>query len=299
MSLQRLIINISIIILMFTSCFKKPVPQAITTLTEPLPKVTTYDAAKDRILTKTQRESIFFAASLEKEALKLLLKNPTFDELTLFSVLSYAVESHFGIKKVIPQNLDCARFRFEIDNINKNNVLIYNICQKPDSLIARIEKGLSSLKVIFFIKEWAQVVGLSVTLTGTDIICDMQISDNLTKTNEKKLTSLNCYNWARAIKSANLAVEEMRLKVFSFNRMQANQFILQGVITQDLIERRKIEMQVPLEGKIQLIEKEIEVIDEYADAVRIKTNEPANEPRTELPVEAGKSNQLQITPDTR
>ena len=153
--------------------------------------------------------------------------------------------------------------------------------------------------MIFFIKEWAQVVGLSVTLTGTDIICDMQISDNLTKTNEKKLTSLNCYNWARAIKSANLAVEEMRLKVFSFNRMQANQFILQGVITQDLIERRKIEMQVPLEGKIQLIEKEIEVIDEYADAVRIKTNEPANEPRTELPVEAGKSNQLQITPDTR
>ena len=243
-----------------TSDFKMPMLKNVST---PLP---VKSVSKD-LLSKAERESIYFSAQLEKEALKLLLKNSAFSDLTLFSVLSYAIETSTGVKKSPPGRLDCSRFRLEPDKINQRIINIYKTCEKPEVLMASLEKGLtsSSIQVTFFLKEWANVVGLSVTLTATNTVCDLEIA-------EKKLEKLDCKNWAYTIKTSAAASEELRLKEFTFRRHQVNQFVLKGGRYLDLIERNKFEIQIPMEGKIKIFEKEIKVIDEFADRIEAETS---------------------------
>ena len=114
------------------------------------------------------------------------------------------------------------------------------------------------IKVTFYIKEWAQVVGLSVLLTAKDPVCNITIE-------AKKLQQLKCENWSRSVTMSNTSAEEIRLKTFMFERTQKNQFTLKGGRFKDLIEPAQFNIEVPLEGKIVRWEKEIEVIDEFAD----------------------------------
>lgn len=253
-------------ILILTSCFRNPVADTIPA-TKPseqtnLEKQSNVKMKPDEILTKAQRESIYFSAQLEKEALKLLLKNPSFNELTLFSVLNYAVENSNGVKKSPPGRLDCSRFRLQPMVSNKRQIHVYQTCQKPDILIAQLDIGLtsSSMTVTFFLKEWIRVVGLPVTLTGANTICDFQIESN-------KLEKLDCKDWAYTVSTSSVSSEELRLKEFLFRRHQPNQFVIKGGRFVDLIERKKFDIQIPMEGKIKIFEKEIKVIDEFADRV--------------------------------
>lgn len=259
-------------ILVLTSCFKKDEvvaeskPETSAALREIGPKkdgITQAATAKpgpNQLLTKEQREAIYFSASLEKEALRLMTKNQYADDMSLFSVLSFAVEIAAGIKKNAPNRLDCTRFKFTEDRKDKDLIHIHKTCQKPEVLVANIRQTSNGnhLTVTFLIKEWASVVGLSVAVTGSDVICDLQIKN-------KKLSQLECLNWTKNLVSSATSSEELKLKTFIFNRDQQSQFLVKGGIFKDLVERKKIEMRVPLEGKIKLIEKEIEVIDEFAE----------------------------------
>ncbi len=265
-----------LLVLLLTACFKKTeAPSQAVNDESLMPKISTTGSVlpgvskasvKEKLLIKPQRESIYFAASLEKEALKLLLKNPSFDELTLFSVLSYAVEANAGIKKMAPSRLDCSRFVLELNPDNIREIKVFKTCQKPSVLLAIIDRGLSvqdqssrqDIKVTFFIKEWAQVVGLSVLLAAKDPVCSITIED-------KKLQRFKCENWSRSVTILNTSAEEIRLTTFKFERTQKNQFVLKGGRYKDLIERAQFNIEVPLEGKIVRWEKEIEVIDEFAD----------------------------------
>ncbi len=261
------------IIFFLTACFHKVDDQksspliatdAALSLTVSASKISAKPVLAMPILSKPQRESIYFSAHLEKEALKLLLKNSAFEQLTLFSVLSYIVETQSGVKKSPPQNLDCSRFRLDQSATNSairtQDILIYKSCQKPEILVARIEvDSLSAdMKIIFVLKEWGPVVGLPVSLTGENIVCDLKLKD-------KKLEKLNCINWAYNVNTLTDSTEELRLKIFSFNRHDANQFVLKGGRYKDLVERNKVEIQVPLDGNIKLFEKEIKVIDDFAE----------------------------------
>ncbi len=281
-------------ILFLTACFRKTeVATPLATLENPLPKITTTEAlkagpaAKEKLLSKPERESIYFSASLEKEALKLLLKDASFDDLTLFSVLSYAVETQSGIKKMAPARLDCSRFLLEQNPARQQEIKIYKTCQKPAVLLAVIDLGLTvqnpqgrhNLKVTFYIKEWAQVVGLSTLLTAKDPVCEITIED-------KKLQRLSCENWSRSVSVLNTSAEEIRLKTFIFERKQKNQFVLKGGRYKDLTERVQFNIEVPLEGKIVRWEKEIEVIDEFADKLEAadKPGEKSAENSAPVPV---------------
>ncbi|MBC7465269.1 MAG: hypothetical protein H7256_04700 [Bdellovibrio sp.] len=254
-------------ILVLTSCFKKTefvpeiTPVGSAALREnPSLKVDARPAEPPQLLSKVQREAIYFSASLEKEALRLMTKGQYADDMSLFSVLSFAVEIAAGVKKNALNRLDCTRFRFVADPRDKNLIEVFKVCQKPEALVAKIKQASegSHLTVTFLIKEWAAVVGLSVAVTGNDVVCDLQIKN-------KKLSQLECLNWTKNLVSSATSSEELKLKTFIFNRDQQSQFLVKGGIYKDLVERRKIEMRVPLEGKIKLIEKEIEVIDEFAE----------------------------------
>lgn len=240
-------------------------------------KIVPVQATPQQLFRKDQREAIYFSASLEKEALKILTKNPSFDELTLFSVLSYALETSYGVKKSPPSHLDCSRFRFvkqtEGSASKPTKVVVFKTCQKPESKIAEIEisKDQANLSIAFLSKEWIPVLGLSATLYGENVRCELEIE-------KKKLASLRCQNWIRTLGVTNTSAEELRLNTFVFDRKNSHQFVLKGGLYRDLVERKKVEIDVPLEGKIKRFEKEIEVIDQYAE----EAAEP-EKPRTVQP----------------
>lgn len=254
--------------MVLTACFKKaevlpeskPISSAALRESESKTTVTPVATPTFDLLNKEQREAIYFAASLEKEALRLMTKNQFPDDMSLFSVLSYSVEIAAGIKKSSPTRLDCTRFRFAKDPNNKKIIQIFKTCEKPEKLVTTItvSDDANHMTVTFLIKEWASVVGLSVAVTGTDVVCDLQIKN-------KKLSELNCLHWTKNLVSSDITAEELRLKTFTFYRDQQDQLLVKGGIFKDLTERKKIEMRVPLEGKIKIFEKEIEVIDEFAE----------------------------------
>lgn len=213
------------------------------------------------LFSKELKESLHFASSLERESLRLIAKNNSFEPTTLFSVLSYAFEVASGTKKSPPRNIDCSRF--QIEKGQPGELKILKVCQKPHVLVAIVQSRLeeTEIEVTFKAKEWASVVGLSVTLTNPDISCQLRLK-------EKKLNTMSCEHWAYFLSASDASATQIHLKTMSFRRDQELQLKLSGGFFHDLIERKKIEISVPLEGKIKLIEKEIEVKDDFADKVQ-------------------------------
>lgn len=211
---------------------------------------------KKSVFSKTLRESIYFSNSLEREALKLILKDNSFQKNTLFSVLSFVVETNSGAKKTTPYGLDCGQFVVKPEG---KYIRIIKACVKPHSEIAtiRIVEEESLYEIEFLIKEWASVVGLAVTLTGDNLRCSLRVK-------EKKLSGLNCDNWSYQTSSDQFSSTVVKAREFIFSREAKRQFVIRGGFFKELVENKKIDIMVPLEGKIKIIEKELRVIDEFA-----------------------------------
>ncbi len=220
-------------------------------ITQPLPEL------KKSIFSKTLRESIYFSNSLEREALKLILKDNSFQKNTLFSVLSYVVETNSGAKKTTPFGLDCGQFLVKPEG---KYLRIIKACVKPYSEIATIRtvEDENLYEVEFLIKEWASVVGLAVTLTGDNLRCSLRVK-------EKKLSVLNCDNWSYQTSADQFSSTVVKAREYVFNREAKKQFVIRGGFFKELVENKKIDIMVPLEGKIRIIEKELRVIDEFAN----------------------------------
>lgn len=208
---------------------------------------------------KTLREAIYFSNSLEREALKLILKNNSLQKLTLFSVLSYIAEINAGVKKTTPYGLDCGKFDIKRE---QKTIRIFKSCIKPDAEIAKIQvlKEDSLYEIEFLIKEWAGVVGLPVTLVGENVLCQLEVKS-------RKLYRLKCDNWSYQTESNQTSSTVMKAKDFLFQRDAVKQFVIKGGFFKELIENKKIDISVPMEGKIKIIEKEIKVIDEFANRI--------------------------------
>jgi hypothetical protein len=232
--------------------------------------------------TKTLRESIYYSNSLEREALKLILKNPSFQKLTLFSVLSHIVETDSGVKKSTPFGLDCGKF--EIQRAGKIT-RIFKACVKPSIEIAQILtiEVDREYQFDFMIKDWSSVVGPAVALTGSDVKCTTLIKD-------KKLQYFSCENWSYQTSEDQISSTVIKAKDFVFQRDAKKQFKIKGGFYKELIENKKIDISVPIEGRIKIIEKEIEVIDEFAE----KKVEVKNEKKEELKKESNDENNKEV-----
>lgn len=242
------------LLLVLVSCTKNnsdqvaQVPTAIETPKENKP------ADKD-FLTKELREAFYYSASLEREALRLILKNNQYDNPTPFSVLSYAVESAKGVKKSAPLSFDCKRFDIQK---KQQTLQFFKTCQKPETLLATVTLSTDqkSILVDFKIKEFGNIIGVATALTNSDIQCELKIEN-------KKLQIFKCNNWAYQTKPDT----EIRLKEFIFERSSTKQMHLKGGFFKELVENKKIEIVVPITGQIKIIEKDIEVIDEFANQI--------------------------------
>lgn len=235
------------------------------------------EAKKEKKISKSLRESIYFANSLEREAMKLITKDGAWQRPTLFSVLSFITEIEAGVKKSTPMGLDCGTYDVQT---SPTVIDIYKTCVRPKSLVVSIRtlKAEENYQFEFMSREWPSVLGLSVSLTAPHIVCDMKIK-------EKKLQSLNCDNWQFQVSEDQLSSTVVKLTEFRFQRDAVQQFVLKGGFFKELVENKKIDIVVPLEGKIKVIEKEIEVIDEFAEKtkeeVHVQKEENKAEDKTE------------------
>lgn len=226
---------------------------------------------KEADFSKVLREAIYFSSNLEREALRLISKNNSLQKVTLFSILSYIVETNAGVKKPTPFGLDCNKF-----NIQRESKLIKisKSCVKPSVEVVQIKtlekENLSEglYEVEFFIKEWERVVGMSVTLTGDNMRCQLKIKD-------KKLYRLKCDNWSYQMEAGQASLTVVKAKQFLFQRDAQKQFVIQGGFFKEMMENRKIDISVPLQGKIKIFEKEIKILDQFAEELnRAELNEP-------------------------
>lgn len=207
---------------------------------------------------KELREAIYFSDSLEREALKIVAKG--FDRQrsnTLFSILSFIIETNSGVKKMPLSGLGCSRYEImKAADITS----IYQICTKPKTEIATIKtiNHLNEYEIHFLLKSWEDTVGLSVVLTTPDTTCNLKIK-------EKKLNELRCENWSYQLTKEQASATVFKSKEFYFNRESVRQFVIKGSYLKELVENKKIDILVPISGKIKIFEKEIEVIDEFLD----------------------------------
>lgn len=212
---------------------------------------------KDSNFSKVLRESIYFSSNLEREALKLISKNTSLQKMTLFSILSYIVETKSGVKKSTPYGLDCGKFDVQSE---QKIIKISKICTKPGIEIIKIKtlEEDSLYEIEFMTKEWERVVGMSVTLTGENMLCQLKVK-------EKKLYRLKCDNWSYQMDSGQTSLTVMKANEFLFQRDSQKQFVIRGGFFKDLMENKKFDISVPMQGKIKIFEKEIKVIDQYSD----------------------------------
>lgn len=225
------------------------------------------------LFSKVFRESLYFAKSLEREAMKLLIRDNPQQSQTLFSILSYAVENYAGSKKSAPFGLDCTRFEFKKTG---SLISVLKTCTKPSVEVATInvQSEDRDYEIKFNIHEWARVVGPSAALTGSDVKCRLGIVG-------EKLNLLKCENWAMQTNQEQLSATVIKTDEFVFQRNAAQQFVIRGGFYKELIKNKKIDIEVPLDGKIKIIEKEIKVIDEFESQKNgvIDNGEKENDPK--------------------
>ena len=212
------------------------------------------------------RAAVYFASSIEREALRLILKNDELQKTMLFNVLSYSLESKAGVKKTVPRGLDCSK----IESVKVGNTwVVKKTCRQPHQEIAYIREleQKKQYEISFVIEHWASVMGMSAVITGSNITCKLRASD------DEKLSGLSCNNWSYQVSEGKLSSTVVRADQFEFDREAQHQLVIKGGFYQELVKNKNIDITVPLHGKIKIIEKELKVIDEFSAYKDGVTNE--------------------------
>ncbi|WP_374035679.1 hypothetical protein ACES2I_08290 [Bdellovibrio bacteriovorus] len=101
------------------------------------------------------------------------------------------------------------------------------------------------LNLVFYPENLQEVLGLGAGILNRQIHCSLK--------GKEKLESLNCKDWAQ-----DRSKEQMiRLDVYDYQKSGKNLIKLRGKVYENLTDIRKIEADVPMEGKITVTETEL------------------------------------------
>ncbi len=103
------------------------------------------------------------------------------------------------------------------------------------------------VQVVFYPENLEEILGLGPTILNKHVECTLVASDS------GALNSLKCKNW-----SEDRSKEQMiRLDTYDYQKEGKNLIKLRGKVYENLTDIRKIEADVPLEGKIEVTETEL------------------------------------------
>lgn len=262
--MKWLFITTCITISLLFGCTKKELPaaktdeavvQTVTTVSAPIASQTLEsEMAQAKILSAHLK----FISSLEKEVLKLILESSA-PEVNQFEVLGYGFDKFNGAKTGFLAGFGCQKIAVKA-GVKKFE--IYSECTKPAKKLAEINEDLGNkdkLTVVFLTSNWKVILGNSAGI-NPDRVCQFLLKENKVQTFECKDTV-----FSPRITGLDINLYELKIRKYSFNRNQADELVIEGGQYKDMIENKKINLTVPMTGKISIIEKELKVKDDFTD----------------------------------
>lgn len=220
-------------------------------------------------------DQLKFAASLEKEVLKVLLSEDQ-QRNSQFEIIAFALEQFLNIKSGQLVGYECQKLN--VVQSGDRKFLIKSFCLKQPKTLAEIifqAATEESFIVRFFTKEWQAVIGTSAQLVGGDRECVFKVVN-------KKIEKLTCdrtvFNTTQS--SQDISLQDIRIKTFEYSRSTQQEVLIEGGFFKDMIEIKKIKLTVPIIGKIKYEEKKLKIKDDFADMQKKllgENSEPKND----------------------
>ncbi|MES2801268.1 MAG: hypothetical protein V4654_02150 [Bdellovibrionota bacterium] len=262
--MKLIFITTCITLTLLFSCTKKELPVAksdevvagpITTVSTPLASQT---LSEELAFAKMLAGNLKFIASLEKEVLKLLMQDSS-PEVNQFEVLSYGVDKFNGAKTGFLPGFGCQKIAVRSGT---KKFEIYSECTKPAKKLAELSEdpvNKNKFTAVFLTSNWKVILGNAAGI-NPDRVCQFTIKD-------KKVQSFDCQEtvFSPRVTGLDINLYELKIKKYVFNRNQADELVIEGGQYKDLIEIKKINMTVPMNGRISILEKEIKVKDDFTD----------------------------------
>ena len=263
--MKLIFITTCITLTLIFSCTKKDLPATkseeavetapVTTVVAPIAPQNLND---ELVFAKMLAGNLKFIASLEKEVLKLILESSA-PEVNQFEVLAYGFDKFNGAKTGFLPGFGCQKIAVRAGT---KKFEIYSECIKPAKKLAEISEDVvnrNKLTVVFFTPNWKVILGNAAGI-NPERVCQFSIKEN-------KVQSFDCQNtvFSPRITGLDINLYELKIRKYTFNRNQADELVIEGGQYKDLIETKKINMTVPMSGKISIIEKEIKVKDDFTD----------------------------------
>ncbi len=233
-------------------------------------------ANDETVRIKSQAQIFKFLASLETEILKLIIPM-ALPVVNQFDVLSYAFDLQAQVKRPSLKSYECQK----INLINtEKKITVMSECEKPFKVLAEIDVLSDKLYVVKFINtSWTSVVGLSATLQTDPRECVIKVKLNTP-------LEMDCTNTSYTI-NADSHLQDLKIKKYNYSyktnhSKNENEVLIEAGIYKNLIEIKKIKMTVPFSGQIKIIEKEIEVKDDFANENGLEYKEAPQETTNEV-----------------
>ncbi len=257
------------LVLGFTSCTKKT--GVVSEEKQPEAAIASLSATQQDLSQKPVQNNKFqienefldylrFSGSVEIEIFKIVdSKFKSTQKIpSQLMILSQLLDSKFNKKVASRAPIFYNCYKTAVQNISDSEVEVLRTCEKKGQIIARVKRNNpNSFQINFIQSEWQSVIGDSAMLNLKDKICQFVISN-------KKVHEISCDNTLITI-GTGAQLEEIKLHNFKFNRDAKNQIVVSGGRFKDFLERSKINILVPDDGKIKFKEEELSVRDDYAE----------------------------------
>lgn len=171
-----------------------------------------------------------------------------------FGKVQRALQSSQKIKLSNKSLFRCDRYLLKKDILGPKGfplrVDVYEKCSEKSGakLIAKVFSEKSRfVSVSFFPENLEEVLGLGPSVINKTIVCEFWGNES------GQLEQLSCKDWAQ-----DRSKEQMiRLDTYLYQRSEKNMIKLRGKVYENLTDTRSIVADVPLNGKIQVIETEL------------------------------------------
>lgn len=243
-----------------TSCFsrdEKVVRPVVSTQQSPVPAVIAKPVAatvpKDKSLENLVR---YFeqADAIHREAWWVLTEERRPGGKSPFGKVQRALLSSQNIKLANKSLFRCDRYVVKRDVLGLHGypqkVEVFEKCS--EKLAARLLAMISAssakeVQVTFYPEGLEEVLGLGASVVNKAIQCTLRGNE------DRQLVALNCKNWAQ-----DRTKEQMiQLDTYDYEKEGKNLIKLRGKVFENLTDTRKIVADVPLEGKVEVLETEL------------------------------------------
>lgn len=245
--------------LLFTlvSCFskeEKPVSPVVEPLKPPQKVIVSEDAAnKDKSLDVFVR---YFeqADAIHREAWWVLTSERRPVGKSPFGKVQRALLASQNIKLTNKSMFSCDRYLVKRDVLGlkgyPQKAEVFEKCSEKieaKKIAEYFAPNDKEVQVKFFPENMEELLGLGATVLNKHIQCTLNGND------QGQLQKLKCKDWAQ-----DRTKEQMiRLDVYDYEKTGRNIIKLKGKVYENLTDTRKIEAEVPMEGKIYVTETEL------------------------------------------